>query len=187
MDWFTSGRIVRGEHWDFNVYSSLSVITTSPLSLDSNTQVKLRRKKNIVVRDALLLDIKNLLLFRDQLAGFNVIGYLLILGPGVESVANVFRGLQNTEKIRPFNPTTNDSKSLSSSIITKEEEGDSVKNYDYSKIKWSVSEINEYGVVGIAVRIAGPSTDLLKRWLKDHLASLRPIIGDSAFDIFYYS
>ncbi|KAJ1916737.1 hypothetical protein H4219_003607 [Mycoemilia scoparia] len=172
LDWFTSGRMSRGEHWDFDVYSSMNVVTTASKSGSETKDTK--ESRSLIVRDALLLDSKNMLSFKTQLSSYNVIGYLLVLGPGVAVVADVFRNIHEVQKIRPFNPAL------------KTHVGHD-PNSDDAKVTWSVSEVSESGVVGIAVRFTGPSADLLKRWLKKHLSPLRSIIGDSAFDVFYYN
>ncbi|KAJ2798232.1 hypothetical protein H4S07_005741, partial [Coemansia furcata] len=150
LDWMTSGRMSRGERWDFAKYFSVNVIRTS---------------ENIIVRDALLLEKQKDFARRMEL--IDAFALILILGPAVADVAQTFRDEHRAQRIKPFRPNaTHDHVS--------EEQG----------ILWSVSEIEEYGVCGVAVRAAGPSTEALKQWIKRRLVLLTPMVGDCAWSMY---
>ncbi|KAJ1675472.1 hypothetical protein EV182_001196 [Spiromyces aspiralis] len=191
LDWFTSGRADRGEHWDFDVYSSVNVITI-PRNSELSAGSAGRRRSEIVVRDALLLNRNSpLTSFKARLRGYKVIGYLVVLGASLEYVANRFRQLHEQVKVRPFTVTEHhhhhQQRQHGQPTSGPDHDNAGGGDDDFKRVVWSVSEIREFGTSGVAVRFAGSSTDLLKRWLKSHLLSLRELIGDSAFDMFYYN
>ncbi|KAJ2022519.1 hypothetical protein IWW57_004493, partial [Coemansia sp. S610] len=114
----------------------------------------------VVVRDALLLQKQDH--FARRLESVDAFALIFILGPAVAEVAQAFRDEHRAQRIKPFRPNATREHAT-------EEEG----------IKWSVSEVSEHGIVGVAVRAAGPSTEALKEWIKRRLVSLKPVIGDS--------
>ncbi|KAJ2063450.1 hypothetical protein GGI17_001666 [Coemansia sp. S146] len=148
LDWMTSGRMSRGERWDFAKYFSVNVIRTSD---------------RIIIRDALLLQDS----FATRMEPIDAFALILVLGPAVAEVAQTFREEHKAQRIKPFRPNaTHDHAS--------EEQG----------ILWSVSEIDEHGVCGVAVRAAGPSTEELKDWIKRRLVSLKPTVGDCVWSMY---
>ncbi|KAJ2688946.1 hypothetical protein IWW39_001825 [Coemansia spiralis] len=150
LDWMTSGRMSRGERWDFGKYFSVNVIRTPD---------------RVVVRDALLLQKQDH--FARRLESVEAFALIFILGPAVAEVAQAFREEHRAQRIKPFRPNATREHAT-------EEEG----------IKWSVSEVSEYGIMGVAVRAAGPSTEALKEWIKRRLVSLKPVIGDSVWSMY---
>ncbi|KAJ2157241.1 hypothetical protein GGF46_004649 [Coemansia sp. RSA 552] len=151
LDWMTSGRMSRGEQWAFLKYLSINAITVTEDS---------RGKERLIVRDALLLEGE---MVAEKLAGIGVFAYLLVLGPAVASIAQVFRSEHHKTRIRPFSRT----------------------RAEPATVEWSVSEVSEHGITGIAVRAAGPSTDDVKDWIKQRLSPLEYVVGDSAWSMYY--
>ncbi|KAJ2459327.1 hypothetical protein GGF42_001532 [Coemansia sp. RSA 2424] len=154
LDWMTSGRMSRGERWAFAKYFSVNLIRTTASS------------HAVVVRDALLLQ-KHNQGFARRLAPFDALALILVLGPAVAAVAQTFRDEHRAQRIKPFRPNA-------AQEHASEESG----------IQWSVSEVDEFGVTGVAVRAAGPSTEALKDWIKRRLALLQPTIGDCAWSMY---
>ncbi|KAJ2048260.1 hypothetical protein H4S04_003944 [Coemansia sp. S16] len=119
--------------------------------------------EKIIVRDALLLQDN----FAKRMEPIDAFALILILGPAVADVAQTFREEHKAQRIKPFRPNaTHDHAS--------EEQG----------ILWSVSEIEEHGVCGVAVRAAGPSTEELKDWIKRRLFSLKPLVGHCVWSMY---
>ncbi|KAJ2325702.1 hypothetical protein GGI00_004961 [Coemansia sp. RSA 2681] len=161
LDWMTSGRMSRGERWAFAKYFSVNLIrTTAATAASSHAEVA------VVVRDALLLQ-KHNQDFARRLAPFDALALILVLGPAVAAVAQTFRDEHRAQRIKPFRPNA-------AQEHASEESG----------IQWSVSEVDEFGVTGVAVRAAGPSTEALKDWIKRRLALLQPTIGDCAWSMY---
>ncbi|KAJ2757348.1 hypothetical protein GGI19_000067 [Coemansia pectinata] len=148
LDWMTSGRMSRGERWDFAKYFSVNVIKTPD---------------RIIMRDALLLQDN----FARRMEPIDAFALILILGPAVADVAQTFREEHKAQRIKPFRPNA-------AHDHASEEQG----------ILWSVSEIDEHGVCGVAVRAAGPSTEELKDWIKRRLVSLKPTVGDCVWSMY---
>ncbi|KAJ2584403.1 hypothetical protein GGH95_000405 [Coemansia sp. RSA 1836] len=158
LDWMTSGRMSRGERWAFAKYFSVNLIRTTAATASSHAEV-------VVVRDALLLQKRQG--FARRLEPFDALALILVLGPAVAGVAQTFRDEHRAQRIKPFRPNA-------AQEHASEESG----------IQWSVSEVDELGVTGVAVRAAGPSTEALKDWIKRRLALLQPTIGDCAWSMY---
>ncbi|KAJ2782774.1 hypothetical protein H4R18_002091 [Coemansia javaensis] len=110
----------------------------------------------IAVRDAMLLEDGGAL---EPAAAVDALAYLLLLGPAAAPVAAAFRRAHRAHRIRPHRP-------------------------DPAAVKWSVSEVAERGLAGVAVRAAAASTAALRAWLVDYLAPLQAAIGDAAWSMF---
>ncbi|KAJ1999058.1 hypothetical protein GGI04_004738 [Coemansia thaxteri] len=158
LDWMTSGRMSRGERWAFEKYFSVNLILNQqPLGPDSSSS-------RVVIRDALLLEHSSL----HSLHHLDAFALMLVLGPAVAAVAQVFRDEHRAQRIKPFRPTA---------TASDFEE-------DERQIRWSVSEVDEHGICGVAVRAAGPSTEALKTWIKRRLAPLKSVMGDAAWSMY---
>ncbi|KAJ2787717.1 hypothetical protein GGI15_000488 [Coemansia interrupta] len=142
LDWMTSGRMSRGERWEFAKYFSVNVVELGG---------------KIIVRDALLLEKEGLV----RLADVDAFAFLLVLGPAGKGVAGEFMKEQQEMRIRPFRKR--------------------------ESIVWSVSEVDEFGVAGVAVRVAGPTTEDVREWIKCRLALLQNVVGDSAWSMYFNS
>ncbi|KAJ1941113.1 hypothetical protein FBU59_003594 [Linderina macrospora] len=159
LDWVTSGRMSRGERWVFDKYLSVNAVLVGG---------------KLVIRDALLLEDARALSkdretssFKRRLADIDVFAYLLVLGPEVAKIAKVFRDEHAEHRIKPFRPNAR--------AVDAEE----------TDIRWSVSEVAEHGLEGVAVRVAGPSTEAVKWWIKKRIGGLQSVVGDSAWSMYY--
>ncbi|KAJ2656051.1 hypothetical protein IWW48_005215 [Coemansia sp. RSA 1200] len=197
LDWMTSGRMSRGERWAFGKYFSVNVVSVldnlkhkqynssseAPVPAGSYDAGWLNQSR-IIIRDALLLDNQEnstddsgghwsagrLYSFAQRLGSVDVFAYLLILGPAVANVADLFRKQHLDQRIKPFRPFN---------------QQNNFEDEDEPGIVWSVSEVDELGVKGVAVRVAGPDTEYVKSWIKRRLVSLQCVIGDSAWSMYY--
>ncbi|KAJ2556922.1 hypothetical protein EV175_001675 [Coemansia sp. RSA 1933] len=169
LDWMTSGRMSRGERWDFDKYFSVNIVSVlSPGTLPPMSQDQWMADSRIIIRDALLLGSQNTHVpWYRRLESIDVFAYLLVLGPAVAPIAERFRAQHRDHRIRPFRPT------------------DGTGVGDEGDVVWSVSEIDELGVKGVAVRIAGPDTETVKSWIKRRLDPIRFILGESAWSMYY--
>ncbi|KAJ2403023.1 hypothetical protein GGI23_000275 [Coemansia sp. RSA 2559] len=181
LDWMTSGRMSRGERWAFDKYFSVNVVSVmdnpdvpSPVPKSSRAASWINGSR-IIIRDALLLsnrqdgNSKGPFSFAQRLEAIDVFAYLLVVGPAVAPISDRFRKQHLDQRVKPFRPNN------VSSVEDDEEVG----------IAWSVSEVDELGVKGVAVRVAGPDTENVKSWIKRRLASLQCTIGDSAWSMYY--
>lgn len=150
LDWMTSGRMSRGERWQFAKYFSVNLVYGPG---------------GIVVRDALLLQ-KADADFTRRLSDIDAFAYLLVLGPRATTIAQAFRKEHHEQRIRPFRPTH---------IV------------DETDIHWSVSEVSEGAVLGVAVRVAGPTTDAVRQWIKKRIAPIQFIVGEAAWSMYFNS
>ncbi|KAJ2088127.1 hypothetical protein IW140_004295 [Coemansia sp. RSA 1813] len=177
LDWMTSGRMSRGERWAFDKYFSVNIVSVLDKSVDDSKLPKSHdtwiNGSRIIIRDALLLnnkeDNQRSSSLAQRLESVDVFAYLLVIGPAVVSIADLFRKLHLDQRIKPFRPNN----------VSYVEDDEDVG------IVWSVSEVDEIGARGVAVRIAGPDTENVKSWIKRRLASLQYIVGDSAWSMYY--
>ncbi|KAJ1963383.1 hypothetical protein GGI12_002087, partial [Dipsacomyces acuminosporus] len=194
LDWMTSGRMSRGERWEFEKYFSVNVVclgTKERGQRPASPRCKTSKHdqwmgdSQIIIRDALLLQDPPAessppspdqlqhaqhmqgASFARRLKHIDVFAYLIILGPAVASVAHVFRDEHQSQRIRPFRPNA------------------STPDAEEAEIRWSVSDVEEHGISGVAVRAAGPSTEALRSWIKKRIANLQHIVGDSAWSMYY--
>ncbi|KAJ2454221.1 hypothetical protein EV183_001706 [Coemansia sp. RSA 2336] len=86
LDWMTSGRMSRGERWEFQKYFSVNVV---------------RVDEELAIRDALLLEDR----VAEKLANLDAFAYLIILGPAVEFIASRLLKKHQDERIRPSRST----------------------------------------------------------------------------------
>ncbi|KAJ2686969.1 hypothetical protein GGH99_003363 [Coemansia sp. RSA 1285] len=197
LDWMTSGRMSRGERWAFGKYFSVNVVSVldnfKHKQRDSLSEIAAPagsydagwiNESRIIIRDALLLNSQEnsdggsgghwpavrSYSFAQRLELVDIFAYLLILGPAVANVADLFRKQHLDQRIKPFRPSNQQS---------------NLEDEDESGIAWSVSEVDELGVKGVAVRVAGPDTEYVKSWIKRRLVSLQCVIGDSAWSMYY--
>ncbi|KAJ2341725.1 hypothetical protein GGF43_006106 [Coemansia sp. RSA 2618] len=148
LDWMTSGRMSRGERWQFDKYLSVNTVSVARAG---------EGKPRLCIRDALLLERDSC---AERLVGVDVFAYLLLLGPEVEGVVRVFRKDHEEQRIRPFQRARD-------------------------VVQWSVSEVCEFGLQGVAVRAACARTEDLKVWIKEKLSALVPVVGDSAWSMYF--
>ncbi|KAI9500159.1 UreD urease accessory protein-domain-containing protein [Coemansia spiralis] len=176
LDWMTSGRMSRGERWAFSKYLSINVV-----AILDGLQNKKRQGQNhdswigesrIIIRDALLLEntsneqSPSESSFARRLSSIDAFAYLLVLGPAVSVIADLLRKEHMEQRIKPFRPNNK------------------VPESDEVDVQWSVSDIDECDIKGVAVRIAGPNTENVKAWIKRRLAPLQYIVGDSAWSMY---
>ncbi|KAJ2595438.1 hypothetical protein GGH99_006085 [Coemansia sp. RSA 1285] len=197
LDWMTSGRMSRGERWAFGKYFSVNVVSVldnlKHKQRDSLSKIAVPagsydagwiNESRIIIRDALLLNSQEnsdggsgghwpavrSYSFAQRLELVDIFAYLLILGPAVANVADLFRNQHLDQRIKPFRPLN---------------QQNSLEDEDEPGIAWSVSEVDELGVKGVAVRVAGLDTEYVKSWIKRRLVSLQCVIGDSAWSMYY--
>ncbi|KAJ1647698.1 hypothetical protein J3B02_003381 [Coemansia erecta] len=173
LDWMTSGRMSRGERWDFAKYFSVNIVTLGYTPKSRGEQWMDGSK--ILIRDALLLkqpgDPSNIDQldepgsFARRLENIDAFAFLLILGPSVEQISRMFVEEHKKYRIKAFRM----------SKTREDEEG----------VWWSVSEVDEQGVTGVAVRAAGPSTEVIREWIKRRLLPLQSVVGDSAWSMYF--
>ncbi|KAG8873948.1 hypothetical protein FRB97_006336 [Tulasnella sp. 331] len=156
LDWYTSGRMSRGEAWAFQRYRSTNEVWVDYPATVENGKSRDRRR---VARDALLLEEGDTAVYpmklrtlKDRMGPFACYATLHLLGPSVQKViASIQREF---ETIRVFQQSKRDT------------------------LIWSYSSLEDGGGI---VRVAGEETELVKVWLKRMLSSLESVIGSEAW------
>ncbi|KAG8984129.1 hypothetical protein FRB94_008196 [Tulasnella sp. JGI-2019a] len=155
LDWYTSGRMHRGEAWAFQRYRS-----TNEVWMDSPSTSGSKRRR--VARDALLLeeDEENADVYpmkartlKDRMGPFHCYATIHLFGPKVQAVVASIQ--REFETIRVFQQSKQDS------------------------LVWSFSALEE-GNGGI-VRVAGEETELVRDCMKRLLAPLGDVVGAEAW------
>ncbi|KAJ1744255.1 hypothetical protein LPJ68_000151 [Coemansia sp. RSA 1086] len=125
LDWMTSGRMSRGERWEFQKYFSVNVV---------------RVDEELAIRDALLLEDR----VAEKLANLDAFAYLIILGPAVEFIASRLLKKHQDERIRPSRSTHLSVKWSVSPVSHKQVQGITVRaacdNTDELKL-WIKSQL----------------------------------------------
>lgn len=154
LDWFTSGRIARGEEWQFDRYRSTNEIwigerqvacdvllleqqkdpTTEQVDLNENSEGRINR-------------------LHKSLAPYSCYATIIMFG----------------ESTRP----------LSNSLEKRYDGLTQMQRRSPESLLWSFSPLENGS--GCIVRVAATETDTVRRWLKEALRSLESEIGKDAY------
>ncbi|KNC76780.1 urease accessory protein UreD [Sphaeroforma arctica JP610] len=97
LDWFTSGRMRRGEHWAFDTMSSFNELRQGP-------------RRRLVMRECLALENNEdlgLPSVADRMGAFACYGVLLLLGPNAQTIITSFNTAcapEDNEVAKPGKP-----------------------------------------------------------------------------------
>ncbi|XP_057830762.2 urease accessory protein D isoform X1 [Cryptomeria japonica] len=161
VDWLTSGRRMRGEIWDFELYKS-----TNNIYLEGNQPLFL---------DSTLLEQGAGLSVADRMQAFHVVAMLVILGPKMAFIQN-----QVQAKIRERNTELFGRRSHSSNPNYKKGKLD-IENKESNEVLLASCSVFGPLDTGLVVRISATSTELVYKFLREHLASIEPFIGTSPY------
>lgn len=162
LDWFTSGRMARGEQWVFSRYKStnevwrvypsphLTTITSTCLAKDV---LLLEQPSVSASRSARTIPLLQPRSLKDKLAPYNCYATLLLFGPATRALSKSF--------------------AASYDAITQ------MQRREPPDLLWSYSPLADGD--GSIVRLAAKETDQAKRWLKTALAALKDEIGSDAY------
>jgi urease accessory protein len=143
LDWLTSGRRARGEHWHFARYRSELVVR------------RVAADDRVHAHDVLLLEGDD---YAADVEPYACYATLLLVGPAAARARDGFASA--FEAIR-F-PAKRKAQTAPDVLL------------------WSYSPIGGDGTAGI-VRAAGMTTEAVRDFLKDGLASVRDVVGDDLF------
>jgi urease accessory protein len=154
LDWFTSGRITRGENWSFKHYSS---------------RIDIRVGKKLVIKDAMVLDDEDYMreegedtAFASRLKPYQCFATLVIIGDNQSSLMDSVNSIQRKSEEMRLMPLT-------------------LKSKEDRQVLWSVSPILKGR--GVLVRVAGMTTEKVRDFVKhDCLGKgLEKIVGTGMF------
>lgn len=154
LDWFTSGRITRGENWSFKHYSS---------------RIDIRVGSKLVIKDAMVLDDEDYMrvegedtAYASRLKPYQCFATLIMIGDNKSSLMESINGIQKKSEEMRLLPLT-------------------LKSEEDRQVLWSVSPILKGR--GVLVRVAGMTTEKVRDFVKkDCLGKgLEQIVGVGMF------
>ncbi|KAG0174407.1 hypothetical protein DFQ28_007676 [Apophysomyces sp. BC1034] len=154
LDWFTSGRLTRGENWSFKHYSS---------RIDVWMGQRLILKDHMVLEDEEYLRTSNSddASYASRLRPYTCFATLVIIGSNGSLLEQCIRNIQEKAEAERLLPN-------------------SMQSADARKLLWSVSPIKKYGVL---VRVAGMTTEKVRDFVKLDCLShgLQQMVGEGMF------
>ncbi|ERM98301.1 hypothetical protein AMTR_s00094p00068980 [Amborella trichopoda] len=162
VDWVTSGRYECGEKWAFNSYNSTNHIISNedqqPLLLDS-----------------LVLEQGSSMKGTYGMQDYQVIAMIILLGHKFEHVQNEIQ-----EKVKKKM-----SEEFGMRLTSKRQHDRDMKpdlTYGRSRPEL-IASCSTFGPkdAGLVIRVAATTTGLVYKFLKEHLASLEPLLGASPY------
>ncbi|KDO29480.1 hypothetical protein SPRG_06019 [Saprolegnia parasitica CBS 223.65] len=153
LDWLTSGRLARGEHWAFDTYESCNEIyithangPSTPLVVD---RLRLRQDETIPLRT--------------RMGGMHVMGTLVLCGPRVMALVAQLLTDGARKQLAPHQAPVPSGRLAQSSL---------------SDVRSAVSPLGPNGAI---LRFGAHSTDAAYAYIKDILAPLRDVVGYTCF------
>lgn len=155
LDWFTSGRLTRGENWSFRHYSS---------------RIDIRVKSKLVIKDAMVLDDEDWLgsegeetAYASRLKPYTCFATLIMIAASNNSsLMDSVNGIRRKSEEMRLMPLT-------------------LKSEEDRQVLWSVSPILKRR--GCLVRVAGMTTEQVRNFVKYTClgSGLENIIGEGMF------
>ncbi|EQC37354.1 hypothetical protein SDRG_05571 [Saprolegnia diclina VS20] len=154
LDWLTSGRVARGEHWAFDTYESCNEIymthadnaPSTPLVID---RVRLRQDETIPLRT--------------RMGGMHVMGTLVLCGPRVMALVAQLLADGARKQLAPHQSPVPSGRLAQS---------------DVSDVRSAISPLGHHGAI---IRFCAHSTDAAYAYIKDILAPLHDLVGYTCF------
>ncbi|GMH02695.1 hypothetical protein Nepgr_004534 [Nepenthes gracilis] len=158
VDWFTSGRYESGEKWDFGFYKS-----TNNIFLEDDQPLFL---------DTVLLEQGRIISITERMQDYQVIAIVILLGPKLRHVQDRVQGDVKRMMSGCLNSNSN---ALRGSTRTN-------SCFYLSKPNF-VASCSFFGPkgMGLIVRIAAMTTELVRQFLRLQLANLEPVLGVSPY------
>jgi urease accessory protein len=159
LDWFTSGRITRGENWAFRHYSS---------------RIDIRVGKKLVIKDAMVLEDEDYMkqlgsgldkdetAYASRLKPYNCFATLIVIAATDSALMSSVQGIQKKSEEMRLMPLT-------------------LKSKEDREMLWSVSQVLKGK--GVLVRIAGMTTEKVRDFVKYQCLGngVEQIIGEGMF------
>ncbi|KAI9361428.1 urease accessory protein UreD [Pilaira anomala] len=154
LDWFTSGRITRGENWSFRHYSS---------------RIDVRVGGKLVIKDAMVLDDEDYMrkegedtAYASRLVPYSCFATLIVIGSTESSLVESVNGIQRKSEQMRLMPLT-------------------LKSKEDREVLWSVSPILKGR--GVLVRVAGMTTEKVRDFVKYEClgSGFQKIVGEGMF------
>lgn len=188
LDWFTSGRMARGEEWDFKRYRSVNeiwingrriardvmLLEQAPSSRHPPSSQSSPQQPNISLPPRSLAD---------RLSPYACYATLFLFGPHtkkmITSLSRTYDALSQMQLAHP------DALIWSISQLALRETGanpsPSAKGSRDSLSEQSNQNWDAGKAEGAVVRVAGMHTELVRNWIKDSLSELVDVVGVDSF------
>ncbi|KAJ1975586.1 hypothetical protein H4R35_003082 [Dimargaris xerosporica] len=198
LDWFTGGRSSRGELWEFDLYNSINTILLNdrPIFKDA---VHLSDRFQAIPDHTASMPSPTLTTLDGTIA--SVISPTASQGTSTFSSSTKGRALQNTfaERLHPFQcfailvilPGASACLAQVRQDLLAFQMQDKISGAadpsfrrpsttgDNVDVVYSVSDFEQDGVIGVAVRLSAMYTEAITVWVRQHLAALEPAIGSN--------
>ncbi|GAA5813324.1 hypothetical protein MFLAVUS_006801 [Mucor flavus] len=154
LDWFTSGRITRGESWSFRHYSS---------------RIDVRVAGKLVIKDAMVLEDEDYMrkegedtAYASRLVPYSCFATLIVICNPESSLVESVNGIQRKSEQMRLMPLT-------------------LKSKEDREVLWSVSSILKGR--GVLVRVAGMTTEKVRDFVKYEClgSGFEKIVGEGMF------
>ncbi|KAI8050745.1 urease accessory protein UreD [Thamnidium elegans] len=154
LDWFTSGRITRGENWSFRHYSS---------------RIDVRVAGKLIIKDAMVLEDEDYMRKEDEgtayasrLVPYSCFATLIVICNPESSLVESVSGIQRKSEQMRLMPLT-------------------LKSKEDREVLWSVSPILKGR--GVLVRVAGMTTEKVRDFVKYEClgSGFEKIVGEGMF------
>ena len=187
LDWFTSGRMARGEEWAFEKYRSVNEIWKQGRRIARDVMLLESPKDSVSATNGNVFSRSRSV--RERLAPYACYATLFILVP---SKSTTLMNEINPEASTPSPIRLRTYHKLTEIISQLSEAYDEIRQMQTSSpdsIIWSLSPLNQpvpaesNGAAGsgLIIRVAGLTTELVRNWLKKALAPLNGLIGHDAY------
>ncbi|KAJ1655038.1 hypothetical protein IWQ61_005138 [Dispira simplex] len=185
LDWVTSGRVSRGEAWQFDMYSSTNSVYVndklifkdvvhlsdkfSPLVPDQTTL------KPIPAFPANLLEVTTVGSFVDRVDPFQCFAMLTLIGEKLTSLIHSLVALQDQQRIMASTPTAIFSNHTRDPLQRQRDHSQPI--FD-SELVYTMSYVDpENTDLGLVVRLSAFTSETIIEWIRTHLASLKTMVG----------
>lgn len=163
-DWCTSGRMERGEAWQFTSFESRNSI---------------RVGKELVVLDALLLQAAHVTSIAERMRGMHVVGMVVLLGPKLENIVASMLEQERAQRQTFSSMRDGNSAKRVKQLPIPERSTHTSSGTDKGAIMTSCSAIE--GHSGAIFRFACERTADAYKLLHELLAPLEPLLGAKPF------
>ncbi|KAJ1959672.1 hypothetical protein IWQ62_004521 [Dispira parvispora] len=184
LDWVTSGRVSRGEAWQFDMYSSTNSIYVND-KLVFKDAVHLSDKFSPLAPDQTTLKVIPALTgpleagmvgnFVDRVGHFQCFAMLTLMGEKLASLIHSLVDLQDRQRIMASTPAS----AFSSHIRNPQK-----RQQDYSLSSMSSGLVYTMSYLdpentdsGLVVRLSAYTSESIIEWIRTHLADLETMIG----------
>ncbi|VVB02146.1 unnamed protein product [Arabis nemorensis] len=158
VDWITSGRHANGEKWDFDFYKSINNVyleNDHPLFLDT-----------------VLLEKRNIQSIAERMQDYHAIAMVILFGPKLRLIQK-----QVQENVKNMM-----SEQLQISYGFQRHKSESSSRNGFMKPEF-IASCSTFGPEGkgVVIRIASDSTESVYNFLRQQLAELEPLLGQSPY------